>query len=94
MLDKKKSQVQRSRAVNTEINPPHIDWRLVLDDLGRAGCTGYRVASELGASWSTVQNWRKPNSEPGYGYGRALLRLHSRYCGAGLTFLRHTQAEQ
>lgn len=98
MLDKKKARVQRSRAVHlpaVEINPPRVDWRQVLKDLHNAGCSGYRVSISLGAAWSTVQHWQEsPTADPGYGYARALLRLHSVYCGAGLTTLRLSQAEQ
>lgn len=75
-------------------NPPHVRWVLILEDLRDNGCSGYRVADKLQVGWSTVQGWRGVKGDIGYGYGRALLRLHSSYCGAALTFQRLTEAEQ
>lgn len=75
------------------INPPEVKWAQVMADLLQHGCTPYRVALTIGVAETTVRNWRK-GGEPGYGYGRALLRLHSAYCGAALTTLRLTQAEK
>ena len=75
------------------VHRPRIDWRQVLEDLRLNGCTPYRVHLTLGADISTVQNWLK-GGEPGYGYGRALLRLHAMYCGAALTTKRQTEAEK
>lgn len=77
------------------IYAPRMDWQQVLDDLRENGCTGYRVAKILGVNWSTVQHWRdSPKAELGYGLGRALLRLHAAFCGAGMTTRRHIEAEQ
>lgn len=79
-----------------DIYPPKIDWKQVLIDLRDHGCSGYRVAKTLEIQWSTVHYWihcRKP-PELGYGLGRALLRLHARYCGAAMTTRRLTEAEQ
>jgi hypothetical protein len=76
----------------TEIFPPKIDWRQILSDLRDHGCTGYRVAIALGTGWSTVQRWGE-GAEPGYGYGRALLRLHAAYCGAAMTLKRQIEGE-
>lgn len=77
----------------TEINAPRVDWAQVMADLHNNGCTIYRVSQLLGVADCTARNWSR-GGEPRYGYGRALLRLHSAYCGAGLTTLRVTEAEQ
>lgn len=76
-----------------EVFAPKMDWAQIMVDLYNAGCTTYRVHLCLGVALCTAQNWAK-GGEPGYGYGRALLRLHSAYCGAALTTLRCTEAEQ
>lgn len=73
--------------------PPMIYWRQILDDLRDYGCSGYKVAQEIGVGWSTVQGWRKCKEDIGHGFGRALLRLHARYCGAALTIQRQYEAE-
>lgn len=79
----------------SDIFPPKIDWRQVLTDLRDNGCTGYRVATLIGSSWCAVQNWRdNPQAEPGYGYGRALLRLHAQFCGAALTMRRQVEGDE
>lgn len=78
---------------NLSIAAPRIDWVQVMVDLHNAGCTAYRVAMSLNVADCTARNWAK-GGEPGYGYGRALLRLHSAYCGAGLTTRRLTEGEQ
>lgn len=75
------------------IYPPCIDWAQIMVDLHNSGCTAYRVHLTIGVALCTSQNWAK-GGEPGYGYGRALLRLHSAYCGAALTTRRCTEAEQ
>jgi hypothetical protein len=79
--------------MNAAIYPPKVDWCQVMVDLHNNGCTVYRVHLCLGVALSTAQNWEK-GGEPGYGLGRALLRLHSAYCGAGLTTLRCNEAEK
>lgn len=76
-----------------DIDPPKVDWTQIMVDLHNHGCTAYRVHITLGVADTTVRNWVK-GGEPGYGYGRALLRLHARICGAALTTLRVTEAEQ
>lgn len=70
-----------------------IEWAQVMVDLHNNGCTVYRASQLLGVSDCTARNWSK-GGEPGYGIGRALLRLHSAYCGAGLTTLRCQEAEK
>jgi hypothetical protein len=77
----------------TVLERPRINWRQLLADLKVHGCSGYRVTVELGVGWSTVQSWRRMKDDPGYGYGRALILLHSRHCGAALTFQRLTEAD-
>lgn len=74
------------------IIPPRIKWSQIMEDLDNNGCTAFRVARSLGVADCTARNWAK-KGEPGYGYGRALLRLHSAYCGAGLTTLRVHEGE-
>lgn len=56
-----------------------VAWRHILDDLNAAGFSDYKVAMILGADSATVSGWRK-GSEPRYGYGAALLRLHAKVC--------------
>lgn len=81
-------------ALRQDVYAPKIDWRQILADLRDHGCTGYRVSTIMGVAWCTVQNWRdNPKAEPGYGHGRALLRLHSRFCGAALTIRRQAEGE-
>ena len=78
--------------ISLEIPPPRMDWTQIMVDLHNAGCTAYRVHLVLGVAGTTVRNWVK-GGEPGYGYGRALLRLHARVCGAGLTTKRMAEAD-
>jgi hypothetical protein len=80
--------------IQEHILPPQINWRQVLDDLRAHGCSGYRVAQEIGVGWSTVQAWKGIKEDIGYGYGRALIRLHSKYCGSAMTVRRLTEGEQ
>lgn len=75
-----------------EIYAPRVSWVQIMADLSANGCSIYRVGLTLGVADCTARNWAK-GGEPGYGYGRALLRLHSAYCGAGLTTLRLAEAE-
>ena len=74
------------------IPAPKIDWARIVADLLEHHCSGYRVRITLGVADCTVRNWMK-GGEPGYGYGRALLRLHSRICGAALTTRRVEEGE-
>ena len=77
-----------------DIYPPKIDWKLILEDLRDNGCSGYRAGKLIGMSWCAIQNLRdKEGAEPGYGNGRALLRLHARFCGAALTIRRQSESE-
>lgn len=76
----------------TQIAPPKIDWAQVMVDLYNAGCKTTRVARLIGSSFCAADNWAK-GGEPGYGYGRALLRLHASVCGAALTTRRCNEAE-
>lgn len=69
------------------IYPDLIDWKRILEELQAAGVSMYRVALILGADWSTVDAWRK-GSEPRYGYGQALLKLHRRVIGEKLDMSR------
>lgn len=77
----------RPRAKCDVITPVRIDWAQVMRDLKERGCSTLRAAKSIKASQCAAQNWAK-GGEPGYAYGRALLLLHSRYCGAGLTIAR------
>ena len=79
-------------AVLEQYAPPKVDWAKILEDLQNNGCSPYRVSNLLMVADCTVRNWLK-GGEPGYGKGRALLRLHSAYCGAGLTMLRVEEGE-
>lgn len=77
-----------------DIYPPKIDWKQILADLRDHGCSGYRAARLTGMSWSAIQNLRDhEGSDPHYGHGRALLRLHARFCGAALTTRRQSESE-
>lgn len=80
-------------AMPDAIYAPKVDWAQIMVDLHNNGCTAYRVALTLCVADCTARNWVK-GGEPGYGYGRALIRLHSAYCGAALTTRRLTEAEQ
>ena len=75
------------------IFPPRVDWAQIMVDLHDHGCSSYRVHILLGVARCTAENWAK-GGEPHYGYGRALLRLHSRFCGAAMTTRRAMEAEQ
>jgi len=75
------------------VKPPRINWQQIIADLRANGCSLHRVATHIGVEYSTAQRWRRPRADLGYGYGRALLRLHSRYCGAALTLQRLTEAD-
>lgn len=83
----------KEMAYEAVLEAPSVNWPQILDDLRDAGCSGYRVAQRLAVEWSTVQSWRECKGDIRYGKGRALLRLHSEYCGAGMTFQRLTEAE-
>lgn len=72
---------------------PKINWKAILQDLDERNTTLYRVSIILGVSPSTAQRWRDVKGDIGYGYGRALLRLHAKVCGAGLTFQRMAESE-
>ncbi len=85
--------VKRSRAAVAYISPPVINWQQIISDLHRHGCSQYRIAQHLGVGHSTARAWLHPKSDIGYGFGRALIRLHARYCGAAMTFQRLTEAE-
>lgn len=82
-----------SRGAIEPVFPPDMDWAQIMVDLYNAGCTTHRVHILIGCAECTAQNWSK-GGEPGYGYGRALLRLHSRYCGAAATTRRCMEAEK
>lgn len=75
------------------IVPPKIDWTQIIVDLYNTGCGVNRIARHLDVAVTTARNWEK-GGEPGYGYGRALLRLHSFYCGAALTTKRQAEGER
>jgi hypothetical protein len=80
--------------VNAEaIFPPRISWAVIMADLNANGCSTYRVSLCLGVHPSTAQHWGE-GGEPGYGLGRALLRLHAMCCGAALTARRQSEGEQ
>jgi hypothetical protein len=72
---------------------PKIKWGRILADLREAGCSCYRVSQEMGVALSTVVYWRQCE-DIGYANGRGLLRLHAKYCGAGLTFQREAEADR
>jgi hypothetical protein len=82
----------RPRLLLEPVYAPEIDWAQVMIDLYDRGCNAHRVSIILGVSPCTSRNWMK-GGEPGYGNGRALLRLHSRMCGSALTIARCEEAE-
>jgi hypothetical protein len=94
-LTNKKNPSHRSRAPLPEIDPPRINWSRIISDLLNAKCPKYRIAAHIGVGVSTVQTWQRLpiNSDIRYGFGRALLRLHSRYCGAALTLQRISEGD-
>jgi hypothetical protein len=82
----------RPRLVLQFVYGPKVDWAQIMVDLYNAGCPVNRVSTILGVSYCAANNWTK-GGEPGYGYGRALLRLHARICGAGLTTRREHEGD-
>jgi hypothetical protein len=74
------------------VAPPKMDWAQIMRDLSDRGTSIYRVSLILCVSDAVARNWSK-GGEPGYGYGRALLRLHSMVCGSALTTLRCSEGE-
>lgn len=81
--------------VYVTIVQPKVDWAQIMMDLHNHGCSVYRVALTLCVDDCTARNWSRglKGGEPGYGYGRALIRLHSAYCGAALTTRRLAEAD-
>lgn len=64
-----------------------VCWLDVLADLRAAGVSGYRLASIMLISRSTVQRWEE-GGEPSHSYGTAILEVHTKFCGEAQTHLR------
>lgn len=78
-----------------EVTPPaRLNWRDVMEDLSGAGITAYRIAEMFEIERSTVQRWGELTTDMGFGYGRALLALHSTHCGLDRTLQRLTEAQR
>lgn len=92
-MTNKKTIRKSSRAPSPAIEPPSIDWSLIIRDMLEAGCSKYRIAASLGVHVSHVQHWAQTHTDIRYGYGRALLRMHAHICGAALTTQRITEGE-
>ena len=82
----------RPRILIQYIFGPKLNWSQVMVDLNDAGWTVNRVSTAIGVSYCAAYNWMK-GGEPGYGYGRALLRLHAQVCGAALTTRRQHEGD-
>lgn len=63
------------------MNP--VDWGKILDDLGKAGVTRYRISVVVGRQWHTVNAWRY--REPKYSDGQILLGLWMKHCQQSTT---------
>lgn len=63
-----------------ECYPVEVDWARCMRELRDKGWTPYRVATEFNADPPTAYAWER-GSEPGWGYGAALIALHRRECG-------------
>lgn len=74
------------------VYPTVLPWADIFSDLTGAGCSPYRVSTLIGESWSTVQRWVPGDIEPRDSRSRAILELHSRYCGVELTLQRLMEA--
>lgn len=69
-----------------------VQWRNILSDLRSAGVSGYRLASVMLISRSTVQKWEQ-GAEPSHSYGAAILEVHERFCGPQRTLQRIQESE-
>lgn len=69
-----------------------VCWLDVLADLRAVGVSGYRLASIMLISRSTVQAWEQ-GAEPSHSYGTAILEVHTRFCGEQRTAQRIHQSE-
>lgn len=67
------------------VYPTVLPWRSIFNDLHNAGCSPYRLSLLIGRGWSTVQRWVYDGIEPRESYARAILMIHSRYCGEQAT---------
>ncbi len=70
-----------------------LPWQDIFDDLRKAGCPPYKVAIIVGYGWSTLQRWVYDGVEPRESAARAILTLHTRYCGEEITRQRSQEAK-
>lgn len=74
------------------VYPSVLPWQDIFNDLKTAGCPPYRVSELIGYGWSTVQRWVYNGVEPRDSVARAILELHTRYCGEEATHQRSQEA--
>lgn len=58
-----------------DYTPIKRDWPKIMRELRARGLTPYKVATVLGCSHCTAQNWEK-GGEPGHAFGEALILLY------------------
>jgi len=71
--------------------PKVLPWETILEDLKKTGYNAYQVSILVGAKWSSFQN--VVNVEPRDSMARAILKIHSRYCGEELTIQRISEGK-
>ena len=70
-----------------------LPWQDIFNDLKEAGCPPYKVSIITGYGWSTLQRWVYNGVEPRESAARAILILHTRYCGEEATHRRSQEAK-
>ncbi len=53
-----------------------VDWRVVINELHRAGLTYTQQAREISVCKRTIVNWREGYSEPPFSLGAKLLDIY------------------
>lgn len=84
----------RYRVLQVDINvfQLRVNWHQIATDLKQSGVSFQQQARTIGKPWSSYQRWLE-GGEPGFGEGQALLILHSKFCGIGLTQQRLSEAK-
>jgi hypothetical protein len=73
--------------------PTIIPWKAVFNDLEQHGCSPGLLHQLLDRPWSSIQRWVYRGVEPKESIGRAILVLHTRYCGEPMTKQRMEEAD-
>jgi hypothetical protein len=69
-----------------------LPWKDIYSDLREAGCNEYHLSEILGKKRSTVEYWFQTGMEPKDSEARAILLVHTRYCGEEKTKIRLNQS--